>query len=971
MSMIINHNIPALQTYNIVNNTSNALQKSIAKLSSGLRINSAADDAAGLAISEKMRAQVRGLDRAVANTQDGISLIQTAEGALSETHSILQRMRELSVQAANDTLTQQDRSYIQEEIDQLNEEVTRIGNTTQFNKKKLLNGDAAGLWSSSDMDTKAIINGGLREVDQFGQKKSIEGNYKIRVKADPGQGEVQKSDIMTIKHPNVLTDKTINAPLGIKDVKVDGMAPGSYSLSATAATDAVTASSRATGAYGVGGAKYEVTGTLANTAATNGLGAGNGQVAKYNVTLGDNNLGTITVTQSGNTAPTEGSIAAYLFGSENTNATVSGRDEVLAAARDLGVEISGDGAAVTLTKYGDGNFGDFNITLVSSDNTNAAAAVGKAIFTTTGKPNSSTTTSAGNAATSAAVATAAAATADTATVINPVFNINAGAITKNASVLFEVTGMDSLNKTVTLKATATLMDANGNNSTATQDDIVLTQGSAGVLLNELFDMTEDTTAANNPSIALNTGKFVALSKDSKFVVNFSASATAAAAIAPATTATPDNLTFSLSGTIDEGWEDSWDSGVFANNKPTYVLNGRKLADTEINFKNYILNEKTGTVTQGTVTVVTDDKFSTNTGNGGKLTAATLPAAGTSLTSFKNTYIGKTATGDVKLRDLDKFWNSEGVMMLDDAKKLTLNQGDGKTADIMLYANDTLDEVATKINNAIATGLGQSQYVDDATKFATFVSSGTPLTSEAVPGTFVIRSVVPGAQGEITFSGDQGLIDAFSLNTIQDSKETTYTVDVLDEHSGKVIAQGVKTTGNVLHGVIHENVDVEFGALKGVDASWSSSLNKYTYTSTQTESTLHLADNTTVLQIGANEGEDLGMNIGDMRSHALGLDGVNVMSHDRAARSITIIDNAIDKVSTQRANLGAYQNRLEYTASNLTTASENLTSAESRIRDTDMAKEMMNFTKLNIMLQAGNSMLAQANQQPQNVLSLIR
>ena len=114
-----------------------------------------------------------------------------------------------------------------------------------------------------------------------------------------------------------------------------------------------------------------------------------------------------------------------------------------------------------------------------------------------------------------------------------------------------------------------------------------------------------------------------------------------------------------------------------------------------------------------------------------------------------------------------------------------------------------------------------------------------------------------------------------------------------------------------------------------------------------------------------------MDIGDMRAHALGIDGVNVMSHDRAARSITIIDNAIDKVSTQRAKLGAYQNRLEYTANNLTTASENLTSAESRIRDADMAKEMMQFTKLNIMLQAGNSMLAQANQQPQNVLSLIR
>jgi flagellin len=119
--MVVNHNIPALQAYNAVTTTTNALQKAVNKLSTGLRINSAADDAAGLAISEKMRAQTRGLDRATSNAQDGISMIQTAEGALSETHSILQRMRELSVQAANDTLTQEDRSYIQLEIDQLRE----------------------------------------------------------------------------------------------------------------------------------------------------------------------------------------------------------------------------------------------------------------------------------------------------------------------------------------------------------------------------------------------------------------------------------------------------------------------------------------------------------------------------------------------------------------------------------------------------------------------------------------------------------------------------------------------------------------------------------------------------------------------------------------------------------------------------------------------------------------------------------
>ena len=115
---------------------------------------------------------------------------------------------------------------------------------------------------------------------------------------------------------------------------------------------------------------------------------------------------------------------------------------------------------------------------------------------------------------------------------------------------------------------------------------------------------------------------------------------------------------------------------------------------------------------------------------------------------------------------------------------------------------------------------------------------------------------------------------------------------------------------------------------------------------------------------------MAVHIGDMRATALGLDSVLVTDRQSASRSITVIDNAIDKVSTQRAKIGAYQNRLEHTISNLTTSHENLTSAERRIRDTDMAKEMMNFMKLQINLQAGTAMLAQANQLPQNVLSLI-
>lgn len=143
--MIINHNMPALNTYNRLSANNSQTNKSLEKLSSGLRINRAGDDAAGLAISEKMRGQIRGLDQAQRNAQDSISMIQTAEGALNETHSILQRMRELAVQAGNDTNTKVDRGEIQKEINQLTDEIDRIANTTEFNTQKLIDGSKKGL----------------------------------------------------------------------------------------------------------------------------------------------------------------------------------------------------------------------------------------------------------------------------------------------------------------------------------------------------------------------------------------------------------------------------------------------------------------------------------------------------------------------------------------------------------------------------------------------------------------------------------------------------------------------------------------------------------------------------------------------------------------------------------------------------------------------------------------------------------
>ena len=798
MGMVVNNNIPALFTYNTVTKTGNALQKSIQKLSTGLRINSAADDAAGLAISEKMRAQIRGLDRAVANSQDGISMIQTAEGALNETHSILQRMRELSVQSANDTLTQQDRGYIQLEIDQLREEITRIGNTTQFNKKKLLNGDAAVLWSSDNLNTKAIINGGLRAIDQFGQKKAIEGNYNIKVQSEAGQAEVQKSDIFKVKHKDVLSIKARDANL-VKSVSVTNLKPGvDHSVSVGAVTAAALAPAK-------------VADKVATAAALDGLF----DVAGAAVTDGANYEVVVTVKDR-------------LYTANNAQANVT--------LEIKGFKLGADGTRTSISE---------TVTLASQAS-GAAQAADIAIASM-------------NGFTFAAASTGAAAI---------------GKMTVGDKAVYRM-----------------------SNAMAAAND------------GKRIDITYDNDGGVVPSVT-----------------------------------NPQTHQFNVA-----------DTALAANGTMT------------LSFLN--LDEKTGEVRESSITM----KFNEKLLDGTPIVSDTHFTANLALASFKTYGIGDVARGDVKLRDLDKFWDAQGRFMLTDPQTITVTQGDGKQTKVTLYANDTLDDVASKFNEAIGIGLGQNAYVDDVNHFSTFVSDAVAgNNAESVAGTFLLRSVVPGANGRLSLAGDEDLIKAFSLNVIQDAKETNYTVDISDAHTGERVVSGAKTTGNRLVGVLHPNIDVEFDAMAGVTAKWDNTNKLYAFNpSKEYTTTLHLADNTTVFQIGANEGEDMGINIGDMRSHALGLNEVLVTDRESAARSITIIDNAIDKVSTQRAKLGAYQNRLEHTISNLTVAGENLTAAESRIRDTDMAKEMMNFTKLNIMLQAGNAMLAQANQLPQHVLTLIR
>ena len=179
--MIINHNMAAMNTHRQLGSNNAAAANNIEKLSSGLKINRAGDDAAGLAISEKMRGQIRGLDMAQKNSQDGISLIQTAEGALNETHDILQRMRELAVQSSNDTNTKSDRGEIQKELNELTNEIDRIANTTEFNTQKLLNGDKAGLRAPATGTVGVDANTAATVTATAGDSDALTGSGTITI----------------------------------------------------------------------------------------------------------------------------------------------------------------------------------------------------------------------------------------------------------------------------------------------------------------------------------------------------------------------------------------------------------------------------------------------------------------------------------------------------------------------------------------------------------------------------------------------------------------------------------------------------------------------------------------------------------------------------------------------------------------------------------------------------------------------
>ncbi|BAU26572.1 flagellin [Aneurinibacillus soli] len=287
--MRINHNVYALDAYSKLNKNQANTGKALEKLSSGLRINRAADDAAGLAISEKMRGQIRGLDQAERNAQDGIALIQTAEGALGEVHDMLSRMRELSVQAANGTLTQSDRGVIQDEINQLREQIDRVGNDTQFNTKKLLNGSL-----SENADIRSL----------YGDVKySKNGTGLKNIKVDPAS--VLPQDVYSL---SVVTKSKVLNMDGIEDTYKTGLENFLTSPDTT---------------LGKGDYKIELTAQVGGNVGTTGLSLTNSQLEDGDYWV-DNATQNVYLLNAAGTGPAGSSLGAASSLNVGT-ATASGK----------------------------------------------------------------------------------------------------------------------------------------------------------------------------------------------------------------------------------------------------------------------------------------------------------------------------------------------------------------------------------------------------------------------------------------------------------------------------------------------------------------------------------------------------------------------------------------------------------------------------------------------------------------------
>jgi len=962
--MRIQHNIASMNAYRNYNNNTRSLSKNLEKLSSGYKINRAGDDAAGLAISEKMRAQITGLNAAQKNVKDGVSLVKTAEGAMQEIQDMLNRMDYLATQSANGTYDNEvDRANLQKEVDNLKTEINRIADSANFNGIKLLDGSLDETIKAQDAVTETVTvdptkenaltfeNGKLAEVGQV-----LGTNTVLHNEANGSTGTSFSVDLHNFKFEggkgNTLTMKMGDTEITLKATEDHGKVEGA---------DLVNAFLGANGyEITVDGKKVDTLDGMQINGQTMEVKAGAENTSRLTFTQknapaskADEINGSMEVTISGKVEPkkaqftfntadlaantTTGGVVtingnSYTIKDSDNDGTADTWAEVIKDMEKQGVlddyKITEDGGKVTLTAK---EAGKMNTPTISYKEVDSSA-----------RTNGTNTTSGVDGVKSKYTTGALTKT---------------GAITKDEVATLTVNYTDAAGAAKTKAISYTLAGTEADAAAVATQLIGALKADAD--LSSLFDISGDDTGIILEAKEMGTGKgaVTGITIGGTAATGTTKLALATGTATAAVDAEKDVWTYSV-----KGWNDSALGAVTlkdaANNELTIDFDKLNAAGE----RGLKVGEYIATL-EGDNLVLTAQKAGASAGQG--------PTANGTLTNFiaYNTYKDPVKLTEAQINVVEE--GAEG----------------GKMEGITEGAHGDFNVSTTNIKNVTAGGADRlaSTYFDLTEDM---VADGATIKIGEDEFTFTTDPKKVGTSaGNVTFvDATSGDLATIAKNLTEAAKgNAVWTVG----HDGNRIT----LTENKTHGDLDNNKTLQdyrdnantifdLSTKEGIEQSLSfvgaGSYEKENVVSEATEGGKALT-----LQIGdtSDEYNQMKVSVGDMHVSAMKLTDektgestsiadIDISTQDGAAKAVDVIKASINYVSSVRGDLGAIQNRLEHTQNNLSVMAENIQDAESTIRDTDVAEEMMGYVKNNILVQSAQAMLAQANQLPQGVLQLL-
>ncbi|PKL42516.1 MAG: hypothetical protein CVV41_13265 [Candidatus Riflebacteria bacterium HGW-Riflebacteria-1] len=869
MALRINSNVTALNAHgNLVKNDSR-LSSSIERLSSGLRINRASDDAAGLTISEKLRTQVRGINRASMNVQDGISLIQTAEGALNEIHSMLQRMRELALQSGNDTLTTTDRLEIQKEVMQLKEDINRISYGTEFNTRKLLDGSGTAVISTSDpKNLDGVVVGEVLTFSDFSVVVWPKSEYipGIGYKTYSGTPEHQRSAIFVTTDGEIATASTTLASLAnfydnnnhfILDL------PQTLFLQGDNAQGQIVVSKDLTLA--------QLTERIQAAMTKDQLGKGlDFEGSKSFICDSGDRNGQITVISGRN-----GELGRINFTGEESLVKALGFQAVIPAEDPV--------YSIAVTNLGV-PFGERN-TLTTQIAGHRAMGLIQGIDLMFEPPQSA------NVVTKAAVL----------------------GISIPAAITFDID--DSISSTAT---------------------VPINIGSG------VYSMQQVASIINTELRAASS--MVTVRVNDQYALEFSTLNTGSAAYVSITNAITNPLGVSNGRYTGTGGKPGVATGYdlitsfdFSQAGTTMFLS---IVDRH-DVASATLISLTGNYTAGGLNSIVE-AINMQIGANGLMIVA---EAKSGVLNFRSLETGVESNFDI----FDAGGGGQGMATgLKVHQQTTITGFDGNPT----VQNFAYDQPSARFGYVIFDHSASAAVDDLSFYIADLDGSGMSIAFLAGSAGTSFRSITEIAN----LINAQASLQGVKVNA--EIKTATQTIKLFSTIPGKdgriVFAElGSPDSTNTLKSIF----DIDPVAVQNGSGN-------YAYT-------MHVKDTSIQFQIGPNQGHTAVSNIIRTDVKALGIEDLDLTTVKSSEIAIGLIDKAMQRISSERAKLGAIENRMNYTLNSLRVALQNMTASESRIRDVDMAREVIEMTSSQILQQASNAMVGQANVSAQSVLDLLR